>query len=281
MTDNTRNLFSASVANNPGVTQAPGLHGIVDSPAPAITGNPGGENEVSQVSHDWQKRYGDLQRHLATKETEIAQLKAKSNTFTAPKTPEELQAFRVEQPEVYAVIQTIAHEMAEQSNSVIAGELSTVKDTLNKTTVEAGMERLHLRHPDMEAIHNSPDFMPWLSTKSTEVQSWILNNPDKPNLVSDVIDMFKAETPWGVVNEQASQGNQNQNQFNQVNQEALEASRSVANRGPQETLTGDPRSNPQYVWGEREVQKLSDSDYAAHEGAIDLAHSEGRIDPSR
>ena len=90
----------------------------------------GSEKEVN-----YKKRYDDLKRHYdhklnewRTKEQTLMAEKKLGNT-KLPKTPEELEQFKTSYPDVYAVVETVAHQKVEEqstSSGVGNGE-NTVK----------------------------------------------------------------------------------------------------------------------------------------------------------
>ena len=84
--------------------------------------------------HDYKKRYDDLKRHYDTK---IKQHEERKNKFCygngktkgveLPKTPEELEQFKTEYPDVYDVVQTIASMKAKEQSDELQKELDNKK----------------------------------------------------------------------------------------------------------------------------------------------------------
>ncbi len=93
------------------------------------------KKEETSSEHDYKKRYDDLKRHYDQKiqefKTEKQQLEdamQQSNVnVPLPKTPEELDKFRQEYPDVYDVIQTIASTKANEQAQGLQEELKTLK----------------------------------------------------------------------------------------------------------------------------------------------------------
>lgn len=277
MPQTDRPLMNAStVVPNPEVVQAqsPTSQSVTAHAETVATDNPATMTNEAPVQHDWEKRYKDLQsystKQMNEKETEIANLlrdKARGPEFQAPKTAEELAAFKVENPETYAFIQTIAHDMTNNQTQVISDRLETAETALATSSREQAMVQLRQAHPDFEEINGHPSFNQWLSTQDAEVQGWIYHNSDDANKVNRALSLFKQDTGWG--------GNTNTSDSNVNQQTNVDASMSVD--VPGDSANGDPRKHPGYVWKESEIDKLYPTEYAKYSEDIDLAMSEGRV----
>ena len=84
--------------------------------------------------HDWQKRYSDLksyhdrQRNEWQQEKELLDAKAKlaeqsTSLASMPRTPEELEEFKKEYPDVYGVVETVSRLQAEEKTAEIESVL--------------------------------------------------------------------------------------------------------------------------------------------------------------
>jgi hypothetical protein len=252
-------MQSASVTNPANPT------GQVDTPAqPATPDSP---------THDWEKRYKDLQsfhsKTVNTKDAEIATLQqSTAPKFHVPKTAEELQRFAGENPETYAFIQTIAHGIAENQMQTVNDRLSTAENQLAKSNQELAFEELQRAHPDFQKIDGSPEFTQWLAKQTQEVQGWIYNNTDDAQKISYALSLFKQQTGWGIQQETPASPT--------GPSDAELASQAVNVNGSVNTST-DQRDHVQYIWSESEIAKMRPEVYAQYQEAIDLASSEGRI----
>lgn len=226
--------------------------------------------------HDWEKRYKDLQsystKQMNDKETEIANLlrdKARGPEFQVPRTADELAAFKLENADTYALIETIAHGIAKNQTQTINDRLETAETTLASQSREQAMVQLQNAHPDFEEINGHPLFNQWISKQDTEVQGWIYHNESDAAKVSRALSLFKQDTGWGVKTNTSDQ-------VNQVNQTNVENSMAV--NVPGDTVAGgDPRKHPAYIWKESEIAKLHPPEFQAYSEDIDLAMSEGRV----
>jgi hypothetical protein len=103
------------------------------------------KKEETAPEHDYKKRYDDLKRHYDQKiqefKTERQQLEdamQQSNVnVPLPKTPEELDKFRQEYPDVYDVIQTIASTKANEQAQGLQEEPDTISDGVLKNNTNA------------------------------------------------------------------------------------------------------------------------------------------------
>jgi hypothetical protein len=263
-----RPLMGASVAKSIETVQVPGLHSGHEQTTPEPVVSP------ETPSHDWEKRYKDLQsyssREMNTKSAEIAELKAGMSKFKVPKTADELAAFRTENPDTYQVIQSIAHDIANTQLESVNGELARVNAQLTTSSREQSMDTLQRQHPDFMQIDGSPEFQSWLNTQNHEVQGWILTSED-PDKVNMALSLFKQNTGWG-------SGQQNNSSTNVPDASGALA---VDVRGGSGENSNEARMSTQYVWGETEISRLRPDEYSKYESSIMLAADEGRISSSR
>ena len=83
---------------------------------------------------DYKKRYDDLKKHYDSKlnqfksrEQELIEEATKNRpTYKAPKSPEDLEKFKNEYPDVYDVVETVAHMQSETKAKVLEERLSMV-----------------------------------------------------------------------------------------------------------------------------------------------------------
>ena len=269
-------MGAATVAPNPEVVQAQSPHSmnITDQGAPAATPAP---VPPETPTHDWEKRYKDLQSYATKKENEaqleIANLQrsaAQGPKFQIPKTADELAAFQRENPENFAFIQSIAHGIAENSTQALNDRLETAESSLADTSREMALAQLKQTHPDFEEINGHPAFQSWLGTQDTEVQSWIYHNSNDAAKVSRALSLFKQDTGWG-------QNTSDQNQGNTGYQGNQQLDASMAVTVPGDSEAGDPRTHPKYMWSESEIGSLHPTLFAKYADDINLAWSENRV----
>ena len=85
---------------------------------------------------DYKKRYDDLKKHYDSKlnefkarEQELIDEATKNRpTYKAPKSPEEIEQFRKEYPDVYEVVETVSHLQAEEKSKDLKENLKDYKN---------------------------------------------------------------------------------------------------------------------------------------------------------
>lgn len=230
--------------------------------------SPEGTPEV-KPEHNWEKRYKDLQSYTAKKinglESEIQNLKtAQVPKFQAPKTQEELDAFAAQNPDMYAVIQSMAHSMVQDQLASYDQKLAEMQGTLNTTAEEKAKLALKQAHPDYEQVMKSDQFHEWAGKQTMEIQDWVYRNPDNANLAIQAVSLFKYHSGWGNKSDTSAQAPQ-------TGGDTL-----VSSKGQAETGAVD-RNHPAYVWKESEIGKMRPDEFAKWEEHISLAQREGRI----
>ena len=111
--------------------------------------------------------------------------------YQTPKSPEELEKFREEYPDVYEVVETVAHMQSESKAKVLEERLSKLQERETELIRQSAEERLMERHPDFEDIKNSDDFHTWAKEQPSDIQKWIYENTSDANLASRALDLFK------------------------------------------------------------------------------------------
>ena len=90
---------------------------------------------------DYKKRYDDLKKHYDSKlnefksrEQELLEEAANSRpTYKAPKSPEDLEQFKNEYPDVYDVVETVAH-MQSESKAKVLEEINELIEAIEEDT---------------------------------------------------------------------------------------------------------------------------------------------------
>ena len=118
---------------------------------------------------NYKKRYDDLKKHydsklneFRTREQELIDEATKNRTeYKAPKSEEELEQFKKDYPDVYDVVETVAHMQSETKAKVLEERLSKLQERESELMRQDAEKRLVERHPDFEDIRNSDDFHEW------------------------------------------------------------------------------------------------------------------------
>ena len=219
---------------------------------------------------DYKKRYDDLKRHYDSKlnefkarEQELLDEAIKNRPdYVAPKTPEELEEFKKEYPDVFEVVETVAHMQSSEKAKVLEEQLSTLQAREKETLQRQALARLKERHPDFEDIKNSATFQQWAKEQPESIQTWIFSNADDADLASRALDLFKRDIGLDASTVQEPQL-RSENRAN------------AADMVSTKTTSVDPKTAK--VWTEKEISQLSMAEFDKFEEEISNAMQEGRI----
>ena len=217
---------------------------------------------------DYKKRYDDLKKHYDSKlnqfksrEQELIDEATKNRpTYKAPKSPEELERFKNEYPDVYDVVETVAHMQSETKAKVLEERLSKLQERENQLVRQSAEQRLMERHPDFEDIRNSDDFHGWAKEQHSSIQAWVYDNNDDADLASRALDLFKKD--FGIDLPKAKSNSKQTRQ-------------SAADMVSTKTTSVEP--NQQKVWSEREIAAMSVAEFDKFEKEISDAMQNGTI----
>jgi hypothetical protein len=214
---------------------------------------------------DYKKRYDDLKRHYDTKLNEFKKreeelIKQAVPEYRAPKTPEELEEFKKSYPDVFEVVETVAHMQSESKAKVLEERLSKLQEREQEISQQEAEKRLRERHPDFDDIRNSDDFHKWAKEQPSSIQSWIYDNADDADLASRAIDLFKRDLGIDVPEKVTKSSSKTE---------------SAADMVSTKTTAVEPKSEK--VWSEREIAAMSMDEFDKYESEISEAMQQGRI----
>ena len=217
---------------------------------------------------DYKKRYDDLKKHYDSKlnefksrEQELLEEAANSRpSYVAPKSPEELEKFREEYPDVYEVVETVSHLQSEEKSKDLRDKLEKLQAREQELVRKDAEKRLMDKHPDFEDIRNSDDFHGWAKEQPTSIQDWVYNNADDADLASRALDLFKKDIGMDVAPKKSR---------------SKQSKKSAADMVSTKTTSVEPKQ--ERIWTEREIAKMSMAQFDKHEAEISQAMQEGRI----
>jgi hypothetical protein len=217
---------------------------------------------------DYKKRYDDLKKHYDSKlnefksrEQELIEEATKNRTeYKAPKSAEELEDFKNQYPDVYEVVETVAHMQSETKAKVLEERLSKLQERENQLIRQDAEKRLMERHPDFEDIKNSDDFHGWAKEQPEVIQNWIYSNANDADLASRALDLFKKD--FGIDAPKAKSSSK-------------PTRKSAADMVSTKTTSVEPTQ--QKVWSEKEIAAMSVAEFDKYEEEISNAMQEGRI----
>ena len=220
---------------------------------------------------NYKKRYDDLKKHYDSslnnfrqRETELLQkVTANQPEYKAPKTAEELEQFKAQYPDVYEVVESVAHMQSENQVAELQTRLDTMQEREAEILKQEAEKDLRENHPDFDEIRNSDDFQEWAELQPESIKDWIFNNPNDATLASRALDLFKKDIGLDV-----QQGTQTKSNSKQTEQSAAEMIST-------KTTSVDPKQ--QKVWSEKEIAAMSVAEFDKYESEISEAMQEGRI----
>ena len=200
------------------------------------------ERPVNAEEKVFKKRYDDLKRHYDSTvnkhKDDVLKLKRQleeSAEKVLPKTKEEIEAWRTKYPDVYDVIETIAHTKADEKAKKVESnlkELESQQMAVQRDKAEIELARLH---PDYNDIRADEKFHKWVSEQDSTIQGWLYDNTSNAKLAARAIDLYKVDTGYG----------------KKKTNKSLEASKSVTSTNKREVDTSNKR-----VWKISEIAKM-------------------------
>lgn len=220
------------------------------------------------AGQDYHKRWKNLKKHHDKTVTELRQenqelkkaVANKNPTYTPPKSTEDLQAWASENPELYAVVESVAHLRSSEAQQALQEEVKQLRDKLLVENARSAYSELKRLVPDYEEVRTNPAFHDWAEQQPQELQDWVYKNHTNAELCARVINMWKLETQ-----QQASRPAQPQPRQPGADQ-AVNPGRS------REEPTQEDK-----VWYASEIDKMSLEDYEANKADIHKALREGRV----
>lgn len=225
------------------------------------------EEDKAYSQPNYKKRYDDLKKHYDSRLSEfkqreqelIAEATANRPEYQAPKTAEELEQFKAEYPDVYEVVETVAHLQSEDKVASLQQRLDALQERESEILKREAEKDLITKHPDFEELRNSDEFHAWAESQPEEIKDWIYNNPNNASLASKAIDLFKLEN--GIAPVKPSQNKSERS--------------SAADMVSTKTTTVDEKQPK--IWTQQEIAALPMAEYDRLEKEIDKAVEEGRV----
>ena len=226
------------------------------------------QSDTPYKKPDYKKRYDDLKRHYDSKlnefksrEEELLDEATKNRTeYKAPKTEEELEEFKNSYPDVYEVVETVAHLQSESKAKVLEERLSKLQEREQQIVQQESEKRLMENHPDFDDIRNSDDFHSWAKEQPEAIQDWIYKNADNADLASRAIDLFKKDIGLDTPKKKKSSSKKTSSAADMVS-----------------TKTTSVEPTQEKIWSEKEIAAMSMAEFDKYESEISEAMQQGRI----
>ena len=228
------------------------------------------ERPVKAEDRAFKKRYDDLKKHydstINKHKEEVhslrTQLESSTQQFVAPKSKEELEAWRKEYPDVYDMVETIAMNKATTQSAELESKFKNLQVQQEQIKKEKAEVELLKIHPDFNEIREKEEFHQWAEKQDPTIQGWLYENTSNAKLAARAIDLYKMD---------AGQSTLTKKEEKDVKKEAAKAISKT-----KKAIDSDAPKKK--VWTTSEIAKLKTHEFEKFEKEIDLARLEGRIE---
>ena len=157
---------------------------------------------LSKEDESFKKRYGDIRRHMATKEKEwqsriealeVQLDKATKNELVLPKSDAEIGEWTKKYPDVAAIVETIADKKASEKAKELDDRVKQIEEMRYTATRDKAEAELMALHPDFAEIRESDEFHDWAEAQPKWVQDALYENADDAKSTARVIDLYKSD----------------------------------------------------------------------------------------
>ena len=226
--------------------------------------------ETEQKGTNYKKRYDDLKKHydqkiasFKQKEQELQALaRANQAQYQPPKSQEDLEKFKEENPDLYETVESVAHLRSQEQMGVLQEKLSALEEREKMLVRKEAESTLQSKHPDFEDIRGDDKFHNWAKEQPEQIQDWIYNNPNNVELAVKALDLYKMENGLSTTKQTKKSPQSRQNAADFVSTK---------------TTTVDTKEPK--IWTQREIAAMSMRDFDKFESEIDQALAEGRVRP--
>ena len=222
---------------------------------------------AKQPQHDFKKRYDDLKSHydrtLAENKQKVEELEAKLKVAQQPqfkptKTDDELKTFKDKYPDVYGVVETVAHKQANAQVEGLQSEISKLRERETELVTQSAYKELTNAHPDFTELKDAPEFLDWLQTQPPSIADGVTKNNTDSKWAIRVIDLYKADA--GISKSKTKS----------------KSAADAVTRTSSKNVNVENKDGKK-VWKSSEILKLKPWEYAKVEQEIDTALREGRV----
>lgn len=222
------------------------------------------DKPLSREEESFKKRYGDLRRHTQEKEREWQEkfdsLEARIANPSAvlPTSDEDLEAWISKNPDVAAIVQTMAAKEAEKRLKGTEDKLRQIDEDRHEITRKQAEQTIRDAHSDFDTIKESDDFHDWAEDQPKWVQDAIYENADDPRSVVRVIDLYKVDK--GLTKSAKKQQD-----------------RDAVSLVKAKTKVALENDSGEVTYSESQINKMSDKDYEKHQDKIMEAMRTGKF----
>tara|TARA_B100001250_G_scaffold38052_2_gene30400 strand:+ start:468 stop:1328 length:861 start_codon:yes stop_codon:yes gene_type:complete len=164
------------------------------------------DENLSKEEKTFKKRYGDLRRHMQTKDKEfqdqINQLRSQLEESTKqeiklPKSEEDIEEWAKKYPDVAGIVETIAIKKAKEQANSIEERVKELSEMQKDVTREKAETELLQFHPDFNEIKETDEFHEWADEQPKWVQDALYENENDARSAARAIDLYKSDKGIG------------------------------------------------------------------------------------
>ena len=221
------------------------------------------DEKLSGEEKSFKKRYGDLRRHMSTKEKEwearFAALESNtSSTVRPPKSDEDIEDWARQYPDVAAIVESIAEKKATEKFASAEGRLREFDEAKEEAERSKAETVIRKAHSDFDDLRAGDDFHNWVEEQPKWISDAVYENSDDPRSVIRVLDLYKVDKGMTPSDKKA---------------QAKDAAKTVSKR----TRTPVDANGADSMIKESAVAKMSDKQFEANYDAISEAMQSGKF----
>ena len=224
------------------------------------------DKNLSAEEKTFKKRYGDLRRHLQTKEKEfgdqLAEVKKQLDEATRkeiqlPKSDEDINAWAEKYPDVAAIIETIAIKKAKEQNEHLEARVQEINEMQSNVSREKAEAQLLSMHPDFLDIKETDEFHTWADEQPKWIQDALYENETDAKAAARAIDLYKADMG--------------------ISEKKKDTSKDAAKTVTTRSTKGQPDTDATGMIKESDVNKMSAQEYEKNADMIMEAIRSGKF----
>ena len=224
------------------------------------------DKNLSAEEKTFKKRYGDLRRHLQTKEKEfgdqLAEVKKQLDEATRkeihlPKSDEDIEKWAKEYPDVAAIVETIAIKKSKEQSDKLDARVKELAEMQTNVSREKAEAQLLTMHPDFNEIKEQDEFHTWAEEQPKWIQDALYENETDARSAARAIDLYKADMGIGTKKKNTSK----------------DAAKTVTTR----STKGQPDTEATGMIKESDVNKMSAQEYEKNADTIMEAIRSGKF----
>ena len=174
--------------------------------------------------------------------------------------PEEIEEFKKDYPDVYGVVETVSKLQAEAKAVELEERISALRKREEEASYKTAEQELLSLHPDFAELRKDAEFLDWLDTQPSTIADGIYKNRTDAKWAARVLDLYKLDS-----------GKVNQKKQPRSSKSAAEAVTKTKKSSPKTT------DDDKKIWTTQEISRLKPHEFEKLEAELDAANREGRI----